>query len=118
MTPRQTSVRDYDRLARHVDRRLALYAGETIAEALRLANLTGTEAVLDTCCGTGELLLLIALRDHRGTVIGVDFSQTMLNVAAHRLRTYPNIVLRFGNITDLQLPSDYFHVVFNTNDFR
>ena len=118
MVQKSNQIRDYDRLARHVDRRLALYARETISEALRIANLTGTEAILDTCCGTGELLQLIALQGHRGTIIGVDFSETMLNVAIHRLRDYRAIVLKRGDIHDLQLPSDYFHLVFNTNAFR
>lgn len=111
-------MRDYERLSRHVDRRLALYAHETIAEALRLANLTGTEAVLDACCGTGDLLQLLALRGHRGPLIGVDFSEMMLNVARHRLRNYPNIILKTSNIFDLDAPSDYFHLIFNTNAFR
>jgi ubiquinone/menaquinone biosynthesis C-methylase UbiE len=97
---------------------LALYARQVIGEALQLAELTGTEAVLDACCGTGELLQLIALREHRGTLIGVDFSETMLNVAANRLRNYPNVTLKHQRIENLQLPSDYFHIVFNTNAFH
>lgn len=109
---------DYERLARMADRRLGLYARETIDEAIEFAHLSGTEAVLDTCCGNGELLQYVALKGHRGPLVGVDFSPAILNVAALRLKTYATIVLKQEDIGALSQPSDYFHIVFNTNAFR
>ncbi|MBI4175547.1 class I SAM-dependent methyltransferase [Candidatus Berkelbacteria bacterium] len=108
-------VKDYDRLARLFDQRLGLYARQTIEQALALARLEGTEAVLDACSGTGELLQLIALQGHRGPVFGADFSETMVHAAEHRLRAYPNITIRHERIEAMTLPSDSFHVIFNTN---
>lgn len=111
-------IKEYDRVAKHYDQRLGLYARQSLEEALRLANLRGTEAILDACCGTGELLQMIALSQHRGTMIGTDFSETMVNVAAHKLHQYENVTLKKGEITKLELPSDYFHTIFHTNAFR
>ncbi len=111
-------LKEYHRIAKHYDQRLALYSHETIAEALKIANLTGTESIVDTCCGSGELLQLIALQQHKGTMIGLDISEAMLNVAHYRLKTYPNIVLKGGDVREMQLPSGYFHLAFNTNAFH
>ncbi len=108
----------YDRIARLADQRLGLYSRETIDEAIRFAKLEGTEAILDTCCGNGELLQYIALSQHRGPLVGVDFSEAMLNVAVRRLKSYPAIALKQEDISHLSQPSDYFHLVFNTNAFH
>lgn len=118
MTEQAARAQEYDRIAKHYDERLGLYARQTIEEALGFANLSGIEAVLDTCCGTGELLQQIALAGHRGTLIGVDFSKTMLNVARRRLAGYPHVILKQTTVEHLQFPDAYFHVVFNTNAFR
>lgn len=112
------SIRQYDRMAKLFDHRLGIYARQTIEEAVKSANLDGTEAILDACSGTGELLQRIALSEHRGPLIGIDFSQTMLNVAINRLRNYPNVILKLGSAEKLDLPSNYFHIVFNTNAFH
>ncbi len=118
MTDQASRAQEYDRIARHYDERLGLYARETIEEAVRVANLSGVEAVLDTCCGTGELLQQIALANHRGPLVGIDFSQTMLNVAVRRLVNYPHVSLKPTPIESLGFPDGYFHIVFNTNAFR
>jgi demethylmenaquinone methyltransferase/2-methoxy-6-polyprenyl-1,4-benzoquinol methylase len=40
---------------------------------------------LDVCCGTGDLALAIALRlSNSGRVVGIDFSQNMLDLAKRR----------------------------------
>lgn len=118
MTEKKARAQEYDRLAKHYDQRLGLYARQTIEEAIQTAQLTGTEAILDTCCGTGELLQQVALAGHRGPLVGIDFSQTMLNVARRRLATYPHVVLKSSEVELLKFPNDYFHIAFNTNAFR
>lgn len=108
-------VRDYDRLARVFDHRLGLYTRQTLEQALETAHLTGTEKVLDACCGTGELLQLMALHGHTGEILGIDFSETMLNVASRRVRDYPNVTLKQSDIRQIDAPRDHFQVVFHTN---
>lgn len=111
-------ARQYDRMTKLLDQRLGLYSRQTIDQAIKFASLTGTEAILDACSGTGELLQMVALSEHRGPIIGLDFSQAMLNVASSRLRQYGNIHLKLGRADKLDLPSNHFHVVFNTNAFH
>lgn len=51
---------------------------------ITLARLKPNDAVLDVCCGTGDLALLLA--GHSAKVLGVDFTANMLAVARHRNR--------------------------------
>lgn len=111
----KSHIRDYDRLAKHFDERLGLYARQTIDEALKNANLSGNEVILDACCGTGEMLLTIASREHTGSLIGIDFSTTMLNVAQRKLRGYQNVSLKHFDAKNIDFPKEYFDIVFNTN---
>jgi len=113
--PPSQRVRQYDQMEKYFDARMGLYARQTITEAVTLAKLSGTEAILDACSGTGELLQLIALNGHTGSLVGVDYSQEMLNVAMTRLRQYPNITLKLGPTEHLKFPDRHFEVVFTTN---
>jgi len=49
---------------------------------IRLARPGANEQALDICCGTGDLALLLAERGAR--VLGVDFSEHMLDIARKR----------------------------------
>jgi ubiquinone/menaquinone biosynthesis C-methylase UbiE len=111
-------IREYDRIARLFDHRLGLYARQAIDAALEFAHLTGAESVIDICCGAGELLQVLGLHSHTGRVIGVDFSETMLNVAARRLKPYANIELRKGPADQLTAHDNEFDVAFSTNAFH
>lgn len=53
--------------------------------AIDALNLKSDGIYLDVCCGTGDLALGVAQRlGPDGRVVGVDFSQNMLNLAARR----------------------------------
>jgi demethylmenaquinone methyltransferase/2-methoxy-6-polyprenyl-1,4-benzoquinol methylase len=53
--------------------------------------LSGRESVLDVCSGTGKLALLIAEKVCRGgSVIGVDFSEEMLDEAKKKISQGPS----------------------------
>jgi demethylmenaquinone methyltransferase/2-methoxy-6-polyprenyl-1,4-benzoquinol methylase len=58
---------------------------------VRLAQLTPGARALDVCCGTGDIALRLA--EAGAEVIGLDFSEPMLEVARGKLRT-PNSELR------------------------
>lgn len=111
-------IRDYDRIAKLFDHRLGFYTRQTIDEAVRIARLTGNERILDACCGTGELLQLLGLAGHRGQITGIDFSDTMLNVAARRLAPYKNIEIKRGHVTHVDIAANEVDVIFNTNAFH
>ena len=46
-----------------------------------LGRLKGDESILDLGCGNGELARTLARRGHRGSYLGVDFSQPLLRDA-------------------------------------
>ena len=49
-----------------------------------LANVRPGERALDVCCGTGDLALALATRGAK--VVGLDFSEPMLNVARDKIQ--------------------------------
>ena len=55
--------------------------------AADLARLAPGQSALDVCCGTGDLALELKRRvGERGSVVGVDFSQPMLELARAKVR--------------------------------
>jgi demethylmenaquinone methyltransferase/2-methoxy-6-polyprenyl-1,4-benzoquinol methylase len=71
--------------------------------AADLARLQSGQDALDVCCGTGDLALELKRRvGERGSVIGVDFSQRMLDLArAKSRRRGVEVDYRHGNALDL-----------------
>lgn len=56
--------------------------------AIRSLQLTGTEAVLDLCTGTGDLAIAaVRAQPSAARVVGVDFSGAMLRVGDRKLRS-------------------------------
>ena len=47
--------------------------------------------MLDLCCGYGTLTMLLALRDSRRTVLGVDLDRERIAVASDVARDIPNV---------------------------
>jgi demethylmenaquinone methyltransferase/2-methoxy-6-polyprenyl-1,4-benzoquinol methylase len=53
--------------------------------AVALARVFPGDRAVDICCGTGDLMLLLAGRvGPQGRVVGIDFSEEMLRVARHK----------------------------------
>jgi demethylphylloquinol methyltransferase len=65
---------------------------------------------LDICCGTGAVLMVLALRYPRGIFVGCDFSFGMLR-AAQRKNLIGAISFAQGNAANLPFEDDTFHVV-------
>lgn len=67
------------------------------------------ECVLDVGCGTGLLTELIASGvGETGRVIGVDYSQDMIDFAASRCDPLDNVELRQGNVAELEFDDETF----------
>ena len=104
----------FDSIAHNYDRMNWIMTGGLLAlwhrafvKATRLAE---GETALDVCCGTGDLALLMARRaGPKGKVVGLDFSEKMLEIAAARCRRAAErergrlapIELRHGDALDL-----------------
>lgn len=86
------------------------------AQVLALLNLNGTERVLDVGCGDGRITAEIAARVPRGSVIGVDSSHNMIDLAGNRFgpETNPNLRFQVGDARKL-LFSEEFDLVVSFN---
>ncbi|HEY8346046.1 MAG TPA: bifunctional demethylmenaquinone methyltransferase/2-methoxy-6-polyprenyl-1,4-benzoquinol methylase UbiE [Symbiobacteriaceae bacterium] len=81
-------------------------------EFVRLTGFRPGDRILDVACGTGDLTILDAAQVvPGGSVIGVDFSEGMLEVGRRRIAQTPYrdvITLQWGNAMNLEFPADSF----------
>ena len=80
---------------------------------LAALNLKGDEVILDLACGPGIYSRPFAQILDRGTVVGLDLSEPMLNYAGAKARDegIENIVLIRGSALDLPFPDGEFDAV-------
>ncbi len=78
--------------------------------------------ILDICCGTGDLAISIAqLTDYSPEIIGVDYSQPMLEIAVEKaalLAKGKNIKFVNADVSQLPFPEYYFDCVGVSFAFR
>jgi demethylmenaquinone methyltransferase / 2-methoxy-6-polyprenyl-1,4-benzoquinol methylase len=75
--------------------------------AVERAEVSPGDAVLDVCCGTGDLAFALAERvSPGGHVIGCDFAEQMLDLAREKARQRGAEAVRFEWADALQLPYD------------
>ena len=77
----------------------------------RLAELPRGAAVLDVCCGTGDIALAAAGRRNDLQVTGVDFSPAMLEVAQSKQAGLSNVTFAVGDAMALPCPDNSFDAV-------
>jgi demethylmenaquinone methyltransferase / 2-methoxy-6-polyprenyl-1,4-benzoquinol methylase len=72
-------------------------------------------SALDACCGTGDLTLSLAALWPRSSVIGLDFTEAMLQVARKKAGRRPDLYARVsfmrGDLLDLPFADDRFAAV-------
>ena len=84
------------------------------AEVLALLHLTGNERVLDIGCGDGRITAEIAARLPNGSVLGVDFSQHMIDFATQQHCAVPNLKFQTANAANFPFRHEFdFIVSFN-----
>lgn len=67
---------------------------------------------LDVCCGTADWTIALAKAvGPNGEVVGLDFSQAMLDSAKPKIDEYPNLSLVQGNAMELPFPDNSFDYV-------
>ncbi len=80
-------------------------------KAVKMSDLTGSDAVLDVACGTGDLAMAFYSAG-AGSVLGIDFTQAMLNLAVTKAeKASMEIEYRQGDAMNLALPDCSFDVV-------
>ncbi|MDB4895062.1 MAG: 2-heptaprenyl,4-naphthoquinone methyltransferase [Firmicutes bacterium] len=81
-------------------------------EFVQCTNHKPGDRVLDVACGTGDLSMLAAAQvQPGGSVVGIDFSEGMLEVGRRRVAQTPYrdmITLQWGNAMDIQFADNSF----------
>lgn len=80
-------------------------------KTMRHMHLKKNQMILDLCCGTGDWSIQMALSNPDIEVIGLDFSQNMLEVAEARTSDIDNVSLMQGDAMSLEFPNDSFDTV-------
>lgn len=116
MTPESESgqPREWDARSYHTVSEPQFEWGKRVLGTL---TLRGDEVVLDAGCGTGRLTALLAERLPRGTVVALDRSVNMAQVARETLAPIRNTTVAAGDLSDLPFV-DAFDVVFSTATFH
>ena len=85
-------------------------------QVLALLDLKGSERILDVGCGDGKITAEVASRVARGTVVGVDSSQDMVNFALSHFGPALRPNLRFEVADARRLPfQDEFDLIVSFN---
>lgn len=85
-------------------------------EALALLSLNGSERVLDVGCGDGKITAEVAARVPKGSVVGVDPSEKMINFAETKWGSNGQTNLRFEVADARSLPfREKFNLVVSFN---
>lgn len=127
MTPlllnKQQVPYEFNKVARRYDFATHLSQGyqEDLDYSATLMDLSGTEQVLDLCCGTGKSTLACLQVLPQGTVTGVDNSAGMLDVAGAKLQAQMQegrVALQLRDAMHLDFPDASFDAVFMAYGLR
>ena len=77
-------------------------------QAIKELNIKPNSKVLDLCCGSGDLGKIIKKLQPSCDVIGVDFSQNMIELA---IKKNPNITYRQMDVTSLAFEKNSFDYI-------
>ncbi|MBS1684944.1 MAG: class I SAM-dependent methyltransferase [Bacteroidetes bacterium] len=123
LTNKQQVPHEFNKVARRYDFATYLSQGyqEDLDYSATLMGLSGTEQVLDLCCGTGKSTLACLQVLPQGTITGVDNSSGMLSVADAKLQSEietGRVSLHLGDAMELDFPDASFDAVFMAYGLR
>ncbi len=107
---------EYADLAGRYDTRWSQYVSVTINETLLRLPSNPPLRVLDVACGTGALLLPLHVKYPNTSLIGVDLTSEMLDVAHRKLPERVSLVC--AEAENLPFPAQYFDLVVSVNSFH
>lgn len=94
------------------DYAIGSYIQATIAEQyLRLLNPSQNSRVLDLGCGDGKFTKKILDKLPNGSVLGIDGSDNMLQLASEVARTYPNFSLQKADVLGINYKDAFDAIV-------
>jgi SAM-dependent methyltransferase len=106
---RESLRRTFGTVAELYDRARPGYPAELFDELARLADLHPGSRVLEIGCGTGQATLSLARRGY--TIVAVELSPNMADLARQRLRDFPNVQVETGAFEQWPLPAQPFDLV-------
>jgi trans-aconitate 2-methyltransferase len=113
-TERAVAPREWDACSYHAVSEPQFEWGKRVLSSLELA---GDETVVDAGCGTGRLTALLADRLPNGSIVALDRSDNMAQVAARTLAANPQSSVAVADIACMPFAS-MFDVVFSTATFH
>lgn len=108
-------VHRYRRFATVYDRRWKAYNQRTLAKALEALELDGSEQGLDVGCGTGEFERMALERFPGLTLMGVDLTPAMLDVARDKLAGKAQVSFLLASAEALPFDAERFDAVVCAN---
>ena len=107
---------EYAPLAARYDTRWSQYVSLTIEETLSRLPSNPPLRVLDVACGTGALLLPLLVKYPNTSLIGIDLTPEMLEVAHRKLSERVSLVCAKAEC--LPFAAQYFDLVVSANSFH
>lgn len=104
----------YKGMVWHYDLCCQLTESQTQLRALELIDLAKDAKVLDVAVGTGYILRELADLVSEGTVVAVDVSEHMLQVASDKSKDLENVHLHYASAYSLPYPDNTFDALINT----
>lgn len=108
----------YDLVAKLYDWTLVDYTHTTLKHAIKLAQLSGSEKILDIGCGTGPLELKLSQRFPQIAIDGCDISPGMIAQAQQKIGAQKNIRLHVGDFTTMPFELNSYDTVFALSDLH
>lgn len=83
-------------------------------ELVRCASAKPKDRILDICTGTGDVAIRFAENNQVGEIVGIDLSEEMLRIAAHKMRSNGSsgkVRLLKGDALNLPFDDGHFDIV-------
>ncbi|MBD2034920.1 class I SAM-dependent methyltransferase [Leptolyngbya sp. FACHB-321] len=115
----ETTVRDqYNQMAERYDRRWSRYLFNTLSFLKDWVAIVPESTVLDIGCGTGEFERLVLSEQPEHTMVGVDLSEGMLEMAQQKCRDYPHVSFQKASVVALPFVDRSFDVIVSASAFH
>lgn len=108
----------YNQMAAMYDRVWSRYISRSLSFLKDWAQLDPLYIVLDVACGTGTFERLVVVEQPTQSIIGVDLSEKMLEIAEEKCRDYPNVSFQNASVTALPFVDRSFDVVVSASAFH
>ncbi len=110
--------KQYNQMAAVYDRVWSRYVSKSLTFLKDWVQLDPSSTVLDVACGTGAFERLVLLEQPTQSIVGVDLSDRMLEIAAQKCRGYPNVAFENASVMALPFADRSFDVVVSASAFH